>query len=212
MLYNAIMADPPWQFKTWTSHKWRSAAEAGRNPESHYPTMTMQALTELPVQAIMAQDCVVFMWTTGPTLPQALELGAAWGLTYKTIAFAWAKTNRSTQGRFAVTAEDANWHMGMGYWTRANLEPCLLFVKGSPKRKSRSVRQLIVDAVSRHSQKPDRIYGRIEALVDGPYCELFARQRRAGWDALGNEISGLDIRDELALMIENKEQAVESEK
>lgn len=199
MKYGAILVDPPWQFKTWTSHKWRSAAEAGRNPESHYPTMTMDTLKSLPIQPIMAQDCAVFMWVTWPTLESALELGKAWGLKYKTAAFCWAKTNKSVQGRFSVADEDCNWHMGMGYYSRANTEPCLLFVKGSPKRKSKNVRQLIVSAVQRHSQKPDKIYGRIEALVDGPYLEVFARQRHEGWDAMGNEISGLDIREELLL-------------
>ena len=28
----------------------------------------------------------------------------------------------------------------------------------------------------------------IEALYAGPYAELFARQRRPGWDAWGNEV------------------------
>lgn len=120
-------------------------------------------------------------------------MGQAWGLTYKTCAFCWAKSTKKTQGRFVVMEDDANWHMGMGFWTRANTEPCLLFTRGKPKRKARNVRQLIALPVGRHSAKPDAIYNRIEALVDGPYLEVFARQRHEGWTSLGNEIDGLDI-------------------
>jgi N6-adenosine-specific RNA methylase IME4 len=39
----------------------------------------------------------------------------------------------------------------------------------------------------KHSQKPEEVYDRIEALVDGPYLEMFARQSRPGWKAWGNE-------------------------
>jgi N6-adenosine-specific RNA methylase IME4 len=39
-----------------------------------------------------------------------------------------------------------------------------------------------------HSRKPDYVHECIERLVAGPYLELFARQRRPGWDVWGNEI------------------------
>ncbi len=197
MRYGAILIDPPWQFKTWNSHLWRSAADAGRAPESHYPTLNRDALESLDMQSLMTPDCAMFMWATWPTLPDALELGRAWGLEYKTCAFNWVKTTEKTQGKFVHLADEANWHMGMGYWTRANTEPCLLFTQGNPKRKSKGVRQLIVAAIQRHSQKPDAIYGQIEALVDGPYLEVFARQRYPSWDSIGNEIDGRDIREVL---------------
>ena len=54
--------------------------------------------------------------------------------------------------------------------------------------KSRAVRQLIVEPVREHSRKPDRVHDDIEAMFDGPYCELFARRRRAGWDSWGNDV------------------------
>jgi len=38
-----------------------------------------------------------------------------------------------------------------------------------------------------HSRKPEGIHSRIERLVCGPYVELFARERRVGWDCWGNE-------------------------
>ena len=60
--------------------------------------------------------------------------------------------------------------------------------RGKPKRKSAGVRKLIVSPRRDHSRKPDEAYERIEALVDGPYLEMFARHRRPGWDAWGDEV------------------------
>ena len=129
------------------------------------------------------------MWACWPTLPDALKVGSAWGFEYKTLGFDWLK--RSPNG--------GAWHTGMGYWTRANSEPCLLFTKGSPCRKSKSVKQLIADVgqlelcppiiapVGEHSAKPLEAYRRIMALVNGPYLELFARIAYPGWDTWGFE-------------------------
>lgn len=193
--YKAIMIDPPWQFKVWSKDTGQ-----GRSAESHYPTLDLDEMKRLPMQELFTPDCAVFMWATWPTLPEALALGAAWGLTYKTLAFDWLK--RTNSGN--------SWHMGMGYWTRANSEPCLLFTQGKPKRKSKGVRQLLVDDDSQlslfpplvarvmgHSVKPDEAYYRVEQLVDGPYLDVFARRKRKSWDAIGNEIDGRDIRDVL---------------
>ncbi len=82
--------------------------------------------------------------------------------------------------------------MGCGYWTRANPEICLLGTRNNPKRISRAVRQLIVAPRREHSRKPDEARARIEQLVAGPYCELFARDRRPGWEAWGAEVGQFD--------------------
>jgi len=181
--YKAILIDPPWKFKVWSE-----ATGLDRSAEKHYPTMDLATLKLLPVQTVMDDDCAVFMWITWPMMPDALELAEAWGLEYKTCAFLWAKLNKRAEGRFAIIGDLVNWFMGMGYWTRSNSEACLLFTKGKPKRKAADVRQLVVSPVRRHSQKPDSIYGFIERLVDGPYCEFFARKTQPGWDCWGNEV------------------------
>lgn len=188
--YSAILADPPWEFKVWgkdTGH--------GRSAESHYPTMSTEALKALPIGDLAARDCALFMWTVCTHLPDALELGAAWGFKYKTIAFDWAKFYPSMVNRFAVLSDAANWCFGMGYWTRQNTELCLLFVKGKPKCRDAGVSQLIVAPRREHSRKPDEQYERIERLVCGPYLELFARRKRNGWQSWGNEIES-DIQIE----------------
>ena len=88
--------------------------------------------------------------------------------------------------------EDVPAQVGMGYWTRANTEPCLLATRGKPKRLNADVRQGIIAPRREHSRKPDGIHERIERLVAGPYLELFARQSRPGWTTWGNETTKFD--------------------
>jgi N6-adenosine-specific RNA methylase IME4 len=82
---------------------------------------------------------------------------------------------------------DRSFFTGLGFWTRANPEPCLLATRGKPHRSRADVRKLIVSPRREHSRKPDEAYERIEALCEGPYLEMFARSPRAGWDRWGYE-------------------------
>ena len=80
--------------------------------------------------------------------------------------------------------------LGMGYWTRANAEICILATKGSPKRYSKRVHQVIVSHIEEHSKKPEEARRRIEQLMgDVPRIELFARRETPGWDVWGNEVA-----------------------
>lgn len=167
--FGAIVADPPWDFRVWSNRG------KGRSAEQHYPVMSLAEIKALPVAESAAPDCALFLWATDPMLPQALDVIAAWGFTYKTVGFCWAKTCRKSDG----------WHVGLGYWTRANAEQCLFATRGKPQRSSKSVRRLIVAPVREHSRKPDEAQERIEALVPGPYLELFARHDRPGWSNWG---------------------------
>jgi N6-adenosine-specific RNA methylase IME4 len=178
--FSAILADPPWRFETW------SDAGRDRSPDRHYPTMTMDELRALDVAAHAARDSVLFLWAVWPMLPQALALIEAWEFTYKTCAFCWTKADASQLDMFR---DDVAVAIGPGYWTRANTEPCLLAVRGKPRRIHADVRQAIVEPRREHSRKPDGIHDRIERLVAGPYLEMFARRRRAGWTVWGNEIA-----------------------
>lgn len=181
--YSVILADPPWRYEVWSRD-----TGLGRSAESHYPTMPTAEIEKLSIGDLAARDCCLFMWATWPTIPDAFTLGAAWGFQFKTCAFLWAKTNKRAVQRWTNVDDPANWFVGMGFWTRANTEPCLLFTRGKPHRKNADVRQLIVASIAEHSRKPDEQYARIERLVDGPYCELFARRKRAGWYSWGNEV------------------------
>lgn len=201
--YGAIIADPPWQMAMY-SDKGRGRCPDGKmtraesrtnNPERHYATMSLPAIKALPVNHLAARDCILFMWAVDPMLPQALEVGAAWGFQFKTVAFYWAKLRRETSNRAKDMAEPAHklFPMGTGYWTRANPEMCLLFTRGQPKRLSAGVRKLIVEPRREHSRKPDRIHADVERLCSGPYAELFGRTQRPGWDVWGNQTDRFEV-------------------
>ena len=81
------------------------------------------------------------------------------------------------------------WFFGMGHWTRANSELCLIGTRGTIKRKSNKVFQIVDTHIEEHSKKPDVVRERIIELVgDLPRVELFARQTTEGWDCWGNEV------------------------
>lgn len=173
--YQIIYADPPWKYNVF-SDKPPSARKA---EEEYYEVMDLLDMGELPIWDIADNDCVLFMWTTYPTLPIALKLLKKWGFHYRTVAFTWVKKNRISD----------SWFMGMGGWTRANAEICLLATKGNPVRKSKSVRSIIDTPIQEHSKKPDEARSRIvELMGDLPRIELFARQKTEGWDVWGNEV------------------------
>lgn len=186
MTYRAILIDPPWRFNVWSGEtpvQKRGSTSTYTSARVHYETMSMDEIAALPIAEQAAADCVLFCWACWPTFPAALRAIEAWGFTFKTIAFVWVKGEG-----LPLFPDDIRDQMGMGYWTRANTEPCILATRGKPKRINADVRQVILDRRREHSRKPDEIYARIERLVDGPYLEMFARQRRAGWDAWGNEV------------------------
>src|SRR5512133_775217 len=88
--YGAVLCDPPWKTITWSA-KGRDRCPDGRRllKANGYPTLPFAELTALPVASWGARDCRLFMWTTDAHLPQALNLGEAWGFRYSTIAFTW---------------------------------------------------------------------------------------------------------------------------
>lgn len=84
------------------------------------------------------------MWATYPKMQEALDLIEAWGFKYKSIAFQWIKQNRSGNGYF----------FGLGRWTRGNTEPCLIAIKGKPKRISAGVGQLVFSPLRDNVPEP----------------------------------------------------------
>lgn len=179
--YQAICCDPPWRYRTWSDTNQKKSASR------YYNLMTLDEILALPLADLAAKDCALFLWAINPMLPHALEIMGAWGFRFKTVAFCWAKTTSRTDGSWAP-----KWHAGLGFWSRANVEMCLLGVRGKPKRVAKDVRQLVIAPRREHSRKPDEIYPAIQRLVPGPYAELFARQSRPGWDTWGNETGKFD--------------------
>ena len=179
--YKIILSDPPWSYRVWSKK-----TGLGRSAESHYKTMSKKDLQDLPIHKITDKDAILFLWVTAPCLLEGIELINKWGFQYKTIGFTWVKRNKKAN----------TWFWGMGYYTRANTELCLLATKGKTlKRISKSVHQVIDSRVMEHSQKPNEVRERIVKLFgDLPRIELFAREKTEGWDAIGFDIDGKDIK------------------
>jgi len=167
-LFTVGLADPPWSWEAY-------GADSGmqRAAGAHYPTMSLDAICALPVGDLFTPDAVLFLWTTGPHLVDALTVLDRWGFTYVTN-FTWEKDS-----------------IGLGYWVRNQHETLLVAKRGQmrcppPDRRPPSV----IHAPRReHSEKPDEVYALIEHMYpELPRIELFARRRRPGWTAWGNEI------------------------
>ena len=182
--YKVIYADPPWRFKNF------SEKGEGRNAISHYDCLTLADLKKLNIQRYADKDCALFMWVTDPMLDQGIELMQDWGFKFKTVAFYWAKTN--TKVDLDKLSSKKDFFTGLGYWTRANCEQCIMGTIGNPKRISKDVKRLIIDKRREHSRKPEQTYDRIEKLVEGPYLELFARKTRRNWDSWGDQVGLFD--------------------
>lgn len=173
--YKIIYADPPWRYN---DRKCNGACE------NHYSTMNIADICSLPIKDIADDNCVLFLWTTYPMLREAMQLIESWGFKYKSIGFQWVKQNKSGNGFF----------FGLGRWTRGNTEPCLIAVRGKPKRIANNISQLIFSPIQNHSQKPEIVKSRIvELMGDLPRIELFAREKTVGWDVWGNEVNS-DIK------------------
>lgn len=182
--FGAIYADPAWTFDTY------SAKGKDRSAERHYPTMTDEEIGNLPIKEIAADDCVLFLWCPAPKLEDVHYVLDQWGFRFKTMGFTWVKQNPTGGGLWR----------GMGFWTRANPEFCLLATRGAPKRLAGAtdVDELVVAPVREHSRKPAEVRRRITRLVGGPYMELFAQSRAKDWDAWGAEVGKFGFDDDQA--------------
>src|SRR5262249_8220885 len=57
-----IAIDPPWPFKTFSERARGGVWE-------HYETMSLDEIKALPVKALAAEDCALFLWGNWPNMP-----------------------------------------------------------------------------------------------------------------------------------------------
>lgn len=165
--YGVIYADPPWRFASYSED-----TGMDRAADNHYPTMDVSAIAALVPPA--APDAVLFLWATVPMLPDALNVMSAWGFVYKS-QFAWIKDKAGT-----------------GFWNRNKHELLLIGTRGSipAPAQGEQYESAITAPRGKHSAKPFAFREMIETMFPTlPRIELFARERFAGWDVWGNEIS-----------------------
>ncbi len=172
--FGGILADPPWRFQN------RTGKVA---PEHHrlkrYPTMTTEAIGQLPVAHHAKKSSHLYLWVPNALLADGLHVMQAWGFQYKTN-IVWYKTRKDggPDGR------------GVGFYFRNVTELLLFGVRGSLRTLQPGRRQVnIIPARKReHSRKPDEVYDIVRACTPGPYLEIFARQRVDGFVGWGHEV------------------------
>jgi len=165
--YQIIYADPPWPVA-------KIRRECRPNQTTFdYPTMTLEQIQALPIEALAEDNCLLFLWTTQAFLPKAFTVMDAWGFKYqRTIT--WDKKNGLCLFGFHYRTE----FLLVGYRGKIDMYPRRPAV---PTIFSISSKNLL------HSQKPDEIRKAIE-VFGTPRIELFARQKTEGWDVWGNEV------------------------
>ena len=163
--YSVILADPPWPYEY--------AESCSRDPQSKYPARSLTDIGNLEVPQICTDDAILFLWSPIPKVMDAGEVVKAWGFDYRT-GFVWDKKSK-----------------GMGYYIRQQHEFLLIARRGNPPvplPKNRPPSGIYAPREA-HSKKPEEAYQAIEKMYPGlPKIELFARKRRDGWEAWGNEV------------------------
>lgn len=172
--YRTILIDPPWRFQN------RTGKMAPEHKRLHrYPTMSFQEIAALPIGKYAKNPSHLYLWCPNALLPEALEIMHEWGFKYKTN-IVWYKIRKDggPDGR------------GVGFYFRNVTEMLLFGVKGSLRtlKPGRTQVNLFATRKEEHSRKPKEIYKIIEACSSGPYLELFARERVAGWEQWGDEV------------------------
>lgn len=172
--FSTILADPPWQF---TNRTGKMAPEHKRL--ARYPTMTLQQIKGLPVEAVARDTAHLYLWVPNALLAEGLQVMDNWGFTYKTNLI-WYK----------VRKDGGPDRRGVGFYFRNVTEVILFGVRGKDARTlqpGRSQENIITSRKREHSRKPDEQYEIIESCSWGPFLELFARGAREGWATWGNQ-------------------------
>ena len=167
--FRTILADPPWQLSL--RGKRKRAKEPNLPDALPYPTMSIDEICAMPVSEIAADDCHLWLWTTNQHLRDGFRVMEAWGFKYL-APIHWIKP--SGVGNWFVHRTQT---LLFGYKSRCvfpleRYKPNII-TSGDPKR---------------HSEKPEESFTLIESVSADPRLELFARKKRAGWSAWGNEI------------------------
>jgi len=174
-MYDVIYADPPWKQKRGCPF-----GKSGNSLDLEYPTMTVNEIRNLKVKDICSENSVLFLWVTNKYIEDSFSIVKSWGFK-KSSLLTWCKKpmGLGLGGAFVQTTEY------LIYARRGSLKPT--------KRIDSTWFQ--VNRQNRHSKKPDFFADMIvDMFGDLKRIELFARDKKEGWDVFGNEVFS-DIED-----------------
>lgn len=184
-LYGVIVVDPPWKTSNGQAHGGNGTGFAGGNGRStplDYDTMSVTEIACLPVPALAADDCALYLWTINAYVEDAYRIARVWGFQPSTL-LTWAKNPMGT---------------GLGGAYRLCTEHVLYARRGQPVENEISPRNWwnwkrpYMNGKPRHSAKPDAFQDMVQSMHEGggAMLEMFARRDRLGWDTWGNESLG----------------------
>lgn len=166
--YRVIVVDPPWNIKKTGTR----ASRPNQDVSLSYSTMSIEDIANLPINKLAnPESSVCFLWTIQSMLPQSFSILSKWNFKYR-LTMAWDKGNGIVLGGFHYRSEFIV--VGtMGKWETFMRKPACptVFQAKSPY----------------HSAKPDYFYLLAENFGE-PRLDMFARKRRDGWDAWGDEV------------------------
>ena len=188
MKFSTIVADPPWRVSAGRAigvYEVRDGKQifgvrdnAAR--KLAYPSMTVEQIATLQVDAIAAPDAHLYLWTVNRYVEDAFRVVRAWGFSFSTF-LVWAKKP-----------------MGGGLGGDAfglSTEFCLFCRRGKLRATERigttwfDWKRPYKNGYPCHSAKPPLFYEIVERVSPGPRAELFAREKRNGWQVWGNEVN-----------------------
>ncbi len=166
--YSTLVVDPPWPIQKIVKRV------RPNQRRMDYSMMSLDEIAALPVGELAADVSTVFCWTIDKYLYDTPRIVEAWGFKYH-LTMAWDKTNGMAMFGFNRQTE----FVVVGFRGRHDAYP-----QGAVMRSS------FTAPSSSHSVKPDLFFDMVEARWPGPYCELFARAPRLGWDHWGYGFEG----------------------
>ena len=175
--FRAIVADPPWRPSLHADNPRRATVDKA-GPQKHYPTMLLDDICKLSPPA--APQCHLWLWVLTQHVDWGYAVARAWGFDEVATMLTWCKPGLGV-GRFQCNTE----HVLVCRKGKREGNPF-----GSGGRVAATTGGTYFNwPRGRHSEKPDAFYDLVERVSPGPRLEMFARTRRLGWSAWGNEIA-----------------------
>ena len=169
--YQTIVMDPPWP----TGYSGKSPARKGEKWAKgwDYPQLPIEDILEIPMESIMDDDCIVFIWTVmgHPVAPHTLM--RRWGIQYM-YEMIWMKNGGPKAGVYRPTY---------------NHEKVVVGRKGNPDtQRMDGIKTANHWPRRQHSKKPDEFYEMLLQFTPSPRLDIFARDYKEGFAVYGNEL------------------------
>jgi N6-adenosine-specific RNA methylase IME4 len=172
-VYRTVAIDPPWPIEI---------NDRDVRPDQvgmHYPTMSVDEIKAIRLP--LADEAIVFLWTTQKFLPAAFSVLEAWGLKYL-FTMVWHKSGGPQP--FNLPQYNCEFVLvgrrgGLPFLDTKQFSTCF----EAPRRE--------------HSRKPDFFYELVERVSAAPRLDYFSREKRNGFDQFGNEVEKFDELDEI---------------